>query len=98
MEIDNKRWAEVPRIVDNNGETYRFLQGFRGTWGEWDWDTALVWSRATKEDITHNRISNTAMTEALNDTTSAAYNTFSGRLNTNIERALIDVRRTTRQN
>ena len=91
--IDNKRWAEVPRIVDNDGETYRFLQGFRGTWGAWDWDTAFIWSKAEKEDITHNRISNTLMQEALNDTTSAAYNTFSGRVNTNIERTLIDVRR-----
>ncbi len=93
LQIDNRRWTEVPRIVDNDGETYRFLQGFRGTWGDWDWDTALIWSRAEKEDITHNRISNTLLQEALNDTTEAAHNPFGGRVGTNIERALIDVRR-----
>ena len=91
--IDNGRWTEAPRIVDNDGATWRFLQGFRGTWGDWDWDSALVWSRAEKEDVTHNRISNTLMQEALEDPTPAAYNPFSGRENTNIERALVDVRR-----
>jgi len=91
--MDNYRWAQVPRIVDNNAETFRFLQGFRGTMGDWDWDTAVVWSRAEREDITHNRISNTLMQEALNDPTEAAFNPFGGRTNTNIERALIDVYR-----
>ncbi|WP_285763342.1 TonB-dependent receptor domain-containing protein [Biformimicrobium ophioploci] len=91
--IDNYRFAELPRIVDNDGKTYRLLQGFRGTWGEWDWDTALLWSKATKKDVTRNRVSNTLMQEALNDTTEAAYNPFSGGVNSNIERALIDVTR-----
>jgi len=93
LQIDNRRWTEAPRIVDNDGETYRFLQGFRGAWGDWDWDTAFIWSKAEKEDITHNRISNTAMQAALNDPTPSAYNAFSGRVDTNIEQALIDVRR-----
>lgn len=93
LQIDNYRWAEVPRIVDNDGETYRFLQGLRGTWGNWDWDSAFIWSRAEKEDITHNRISNTAIQAALNDPTPSAYNPFSGGIGTNIEQALIDVRR-----
>ncbi len=91
--MDNYRWAQVPRIVDNDGKTYRFLQGFRGVWGEWDWETAVTWSKAEKEDITHNRISNTLMQAALNDTTASAFNPFSGRVNSNIEQALIDVRR-----
>ena len=91
--IDNGRWTEAPRIVDNDGTTWRFLQGFRGTWEDWDWDSAVVWSRAEKSDVTHNRISNTLMQEALEDPTPAAYNPFAGRENTNIERALVDVRR-----
>ncbi len=93
LEIDNGRFTEVPRVVDNDGETFRFLQGFRGAWNAWDWDTALVWSKAEKTDITHNRISNTLMQEALNDPTAAAYNPFSGGIDSNIERTLIDVRR-----
>jgi len=93
LTIDNGRWTEVPRIVDNDGTTWRFAQAFTGTWEGWDWDTGVVWSRAEKEDVTHNRISNTLMQMALEDPTPAAYNPFSGRQNTNIERTLVDVRR-----
>lgn len=91
LSIDNYRWTDAPRIVDNDGETYRFLTGLRGELGNWDWESALVWSRAQKDDITHNRISNTLMQEALNDPTPAGYNVFSGAIDTNIDRALIDV-------
>jgi iron complex outermembrane receptor protein len=91
--MDNYRWAQVPRSVDNDGKDFRLLQGFRGSWKEWDWETAVTWSKAKKEDITHNRISNTLMQEALNDPTPAAFNPFGGRTDTNIERTLIDVRR-----
>ena len=94
LRIDNYRWTDAPRIVDNDGETYRFLTGLRGEFGSnWDWETALVWSRAEKEDVTKNRISNTLMQEALNDPTPAGYNVFAGAMGTNIERALIDVYR-----
>jgi outer membrane receptor protein involved in Fe transport len=92
-DIENYRFDEAPRVIDNNGDTYRILQGFRGSAGDWDWESAVSWSRATKEDITHNRVSNTLMQDALADPTSAAYNPFSGGVNSNIERARIDVRR-----
>lgn len=91
--LDNYRFAERPRIVDNDGSSYRFLQGFRGDWGDWYWDTAILQSEAKKTDITRNRVSNTLMQEALNDPTPAAYNPFSGGVDSNIERALIDVTR-----
>ena len=94
MIIDNYRFAEVPRIVDNDATTFRILQGFRGTFmDEWDWDGAILWSEAERNEVTHNRISNNLMQEALNDPTSAAYNPFGGGVNTNVERALVDVRR-----
>ncbi len=93
LEIDNYRFAEVPRIVDNSGDTFRVLQGFRGQRGDWDWESALTWSRARADDITRNRVSNTLMQEALSDPTPAAYNPFSGGVDSNIERALIDVYR-----
>lgn len=93
LAMDSYRWDELPRIVDNDGETFRLLQGFRGYMGEWDWESAISYSKATKEDITHNRVSNILMQEALNDTTAAAYNPFSGGVDSNIERALIDVKR-----
>jgi iron complex outermembrane receptor protein len=91
--LDNYRFAEFPRVVDNDGESFRFLQGFRGDIGDWFWDGAFVHSEAEKLDITHNRVSNTLMQEALNDTTAAAYNPFSGGIDSNIERALVDVTR-----
>jgi iron complex outermembrane receptor protein len=93
--MDYYRWAEVPRINDNTATTWRVLQGFRGAWGDWDWDGAVVWSQAKREDVTHNRISNTLMQEALNDPTSAAYNPFNGGdfAASNLERALVDVYR-----
>jgi len=93
LQIDNNRFAEYPRIVDNDGEMWRLLQGLRGSFGEWDWETAVLWNKATADDITHNRVSNSLMQEALEDPTSAAYNPFSGGADNNIERALVDVYR-----
>lgn len=93
LEIDNYGWIDAPREVYNDGETYRFLTGLRGELGNWDWESAVVWSRAEKEDITKNRVSNTLMQEALNDPTPAGYNVFSAAMDTNIDRALIDVYR-----
>jgi outer membrane receptor protein involved in Fe transport len=93
LDIDNYGWTDAPRHVYNDGETYRFLTGLRGEMGAWDWESAVLWSRAEKEDITRNRISNTLMQEALNDPTPAGYNAFSGAIDTNIDRALISVYR-----
>lgn len=93
LEIDNYRYAEVPRIVESDGSVFRFLQGLRGEWNTWDWETAVLWSKAEREDLTKNRVSNLLMAEALFDHTPAAYNPFSGGVDSNIERALVDVYR-----
>jgi len=91
--MDNYRFTAAPRQIYNDGETYRILQGFRGQMGSWDWEAAAFWSRATKEDITHDRVSNTLIQAALNDPTASGYNPFNGGVDTNLEQALIDVRR-----
>lgn len=91
LEIDNYRYLEYPRIIDNKGTTTRFLTGLRGSLDEWEWEGALMYAKSEKDDITHNRISNTLIQEALLDPTSAAYNPFSGGVNSNVERALVDV-------
>ncbi|MGI9344845.1 MAG: TonB-dependent receptor domain-containing protein [Gammaproteobacteria bacterium] len=94
--IDNYRLVEVPRIVDNSGTTYRALLGFAGELGSWDWEVAGLTSKATRDDVTHNRVSNTLLQEALNDSTAAAYNPFSGSVDpavTNIGQALVSVYR-----
>jgi outer membrane receptor protein involved in Fe transport len=94
LEIDNYRLAEVPRIVDNDGKAYRILAGLRGTIGtEWDWDTAILYNKSKRDETTYDRFSNTLLQEALSDPTSAAYNPFNGGVNTNYERALVDVYR-----
>ena len=92
--MDNYRYEERQRLVNVKKDTYRFLQGFRGSRGDWDWETAFVTSKATSDDVTSNRMSNNLLKEALNDSTAAAYNPFSaGNFETNIERTLIDVYR-----
>ncbi|MEC7911102.1 MAG: TonB-dependent receptor, partial [Pseudomonadota bacterium] len=91
--IDNYRYMERQRLVNVEKDTYRFLQGFRGTRGAWDWETAFVTSKAESDDVTSNRISNNLLKEALWDSTPAAYNPFSAGQNSNIERTLISVYR-----
>jgi outer membrane receptor protein involved in Fe transport len=91
LRMDFYRFAEVPRVIDNDGDSYRLLYGLRGSLGDWDWESAVTWSEASRQDITHNRLSNNLIVAALFDSTPAAYNPFSGGVNTNIERALIDV-------
>lgn len=97
LELDNYRFAQVPRIVDVDGDTFRFVGGLRGSFNEWDWEGAYTWSRADRLDVTHNRISNILMTEALNDTTAAGFNPFAPMGGSNIERTLVDVYRANEQ-
>ena len=91
--VDNYRYAERMRKVEVEKKTYRLLQGFRGSFDEWDWEGAFVTSKATTDDVTKDRISNTLLKEALYDSTAAAYNPFSAGVDSNIERTLIDVYR-----
>ncbi len=93
LNMDLYRFDEYPRITDNDGEAIRVVAGLRGALGDWDWESAVVWSEATRDETTHNRLSNTLITQALFDPTPAAYNPFSANVNSNIERALIDVYR-----
>ena len=81
------------RHVNVDKQTYRLLQGFRGEVDDWDWEAALLYSKATSDDVTSNRVSNTLLKEALNDPTPAAYNPFSAGVNSNVERILVDVYR-----
>ncbi|MGB5511498.1 MAG: TonB-dependent receptor, partial [Woeseiaceae bacterium] len=84
----------VPRVVNVDGQVWRVLQGLRGELGQWDWESAVSWSKATRDDVTNNRVSNTLFQAGLNDPTPAAINLFNGRVGTNIEQALVDVYRT----
>ena len=93
--LDNYRFVDSPRNIDVDRDSFRVLAGFRGEVKAWDWETAFVYSEASGDDIAHNRISNTLLREALFDPTPAAYNPFSGGVNSNIERVQVDVYRKT---
>ena len=91
--IDNYRYAEIYRKVDVKKRTHRFLQGIRGSNEDWDWEMAFLNSRATANDVTHNRLSNILIKEALWDSTPAAYNPFKAGDPEGLERAVVDVYR-----
>jgi hypothetical protein len=78
LEVDFFRALEAPRISLTDNQTYRFVQGFRGTKGAWDWETAVVLSRANRNNVTKNRISNTIIQDLLNSSSPDTYNIFSG--------------------
>ena len=78
VRIDNWRPDIGPRIINVEKETYRYLFGFRGTMDSgWDWETAVLHSKAISEDLTENRLSNSLLQAGLNDSTSSAINIFS---------------------
>ena len=74
------------RAVDAGGrrvvvedDSYRALAGLRGLWGMWDWESAVLYSRANTLDMDYNRIRTDAFQNAINQTDPAlAYNPFLG--------------------
>lgn len=67
-----------PRQVEVESTSFRFLNGLRGTWNDWDWDTGFLYSEAETEDTGSNRISSPLLQAQLNLTTPDAYNPFTG--------------------
>ncbi|WP_262696204.1 TonB-dependent receptor domain-containing protein [Kordiimonas aquimaris] len=66
------------RITNVTDDSYRFLAGFRGSWGDWDYDTAVLYSEAETSDVTSNRLSLTLFQQAIARTDASAYNPFAG--------------------
>ena len=94
IRIDNWRPDIGPRIINVEKETSRFLVGLRGTTDSgWDWETALLSSKAESEDFTQNRLSNSLLEAGLADSTSNAINIFSSDVKTALAPAIIDVYR-----
>ena len=78
--MDNYRFVDIgPRQVNVEKHTYRFLQGLRGSWKSWDWETAIFFSKAKSKDITSNRLSNSLVEQSLALSTPEAYNPFQWR-------------------
>lgn len=67
-----------PRNVEVDDTSYRILGGFRGTWNDWDWETAAFYTAAETNDEA-NRIQASKFQAAINSTDPAlAYNIFTG--------------------
>ena len=71
----------TPRSWDSTRQTWRLLQGFRGTYGDWDWDAAVVASKGTSKMNNHGRANLTLLDAALARSTSDAYNPFCAGVN-----------------
>ena len=68
-----------PRRLEVENSSWRALAGMRGDLTEnWSFDTAILHSEAETNDLTRNRTSATLFQQALNRTTSDAYNPFNG--------------------
>ncbi len=67
-----------PRRVEVTNESLRLLAGLRGTFGDWDWDSAVLYSEADTHDQTDDRISSTLFQQSLLLDTPDAYNIFNG--------------------
>jgi outer membrane receptor protein involved in Fe transport len=77
LRIDGWRPNTLPRITNVEKDSYRFLAGLRGTTASnWDWETALVYSKSESSDATSNRINLNALKTELNSTSSSAFNIY----------------------
>ncbi len=66
------------RDVTVDKEALRGVFGLRGNFGDWDFDTGFLYSKANTIDLARNRVSLTLMQAAINRTTPDAYNPFNG--------------------
>lgn len=68
-----------PRRIEVEDTSYRLLAGLRGYVDMWDWESAVLYSRADTLDTAYNRIRASALQAAMNATDpSQAYNPFLG--------------------
>jgi iron complex outermembrane recepter protein len=72
------RIMERHRIVDVSDKSYRVVQGLRGDWNDWSYDTAFVYSKAETLDRTYDRVAPSIFMDVLALSTPDAYNAFNG--------------------
>ncbi|MBU2877539.1 MULTISPECIES: TonB-dependent receptor domain-containing protein [Alteromonadaceae] len=84
------------RNINVENTSYRVLGGATGSYKDWEWDSAALYSKAKTVDTTHNRISLSLFQDAVNRLDESAYNTFCGATcnsQETIDSFLIDVSR-----
>lgn len=59
------RFEDVPQASLSNLNTLRFVAGIQGTWGEWDYDSAVLFSQQKNESIRTNRIRSSLLNKAI---------------------------------
>lgn len=68
-----------PRKIEVEDSSYRLLGGIKGYSKQWEWESALLYSRADTLDTGYNRIRVSALQQAINSTNiEEAYNPFIG--------------------
>ena len=77
------------RNIEVTSDSYRILLGVRGSWANWDYDSAALYSAADVEDVASNRVSTPLLQASLRMDTPAAYNIFTG-VNPNNPASIID--------
>jgi len=83
----------TPRTWDSTRETWRIVQGFRGVYGDWDWDAGIVASKATSVMLNGGRVNMTLFDAAVARSTPDAYNPFCAGVNCNEEEFLTTIYR-----
>lgn len=78
VRITSYRPTDTSRPYEVRDDSYRMLAGVRGDLAGFDWESAVLYSRATTEDIQFGSISNTLFAEALARSDPGAYNPFNG--------------------
>ena len=79
FEVTSLRPTDVgTRNITVTGTNWRFLNGLRGAVGDWDFDTAVLYSEAEVDDKSSNRISTPLLQAQLSLDTADAYNIFTG--------------------
>ena len=78
LQLRNYRFDDMgPIQVDVTNKQYRVLGGLRGDWNGWNWETALLYSEASAEDLSDN-IETSALFRQMSLSTPDAYNPFAG--------------------
>ena len=69
---------DTPRGYNSHRTTLRLLQGFRGSYNKWDWDSAILLSQAKSKQNNTGRHTMDGLDAALALSTPDAYNPFCG--------------------